>query len=217
VPLALPAPKIIDVNVDVTPALRRLRAAGVQTIFGYLNPLGQNEKVITPTRARAIANAGLRLGLVSEGWGDFLHRGISADAGRRDGLNALRWVPALGGTAKETVVYFAVDTDATWGQIICLVIPYFRAVTLAFNGGGRVGVYGSGAVCETLVQQRLVTHTWLAAPMGWLRSREYVLSQKWNMKQLLPRNVEGVQCDPNLAGEAGDIGDFVPYGAVNVA
>lgn len=201
--------KIIDVNVDVTKHLSDLKRAGVETIFGYLNPLGQNEKALTPNRARAIAASGLRLGLVSEGWGDFAHHGISAAAGKRDALHALRIAPTLGVT-DEAVVYFAVDQDATWGQIMALVIPYFQAIH-ANAGGCRIGVYGSGAVCETLLQHQLVEKAWLAQSSGWLRTREFNLSGKWHIKQLLPSRIAGVSCDPNLACDAGDIGDFVPF------
>ena len=201
--------KVIDVNVDVTHHLHALRVAGVESIFAYLNPLGSNEKAITPPRARAIRDAGLRLGLVSEGWGDFAHHGISSSAGKRDALHAVRTAPLLGLNGEATI-YFAVDTDATWGQIISLVIPYFKAIH-EHIGGLRVGCYGSGAVCETLLQQQLVTHAWLAQSRGWLRSREFALTDKWALRQLMPSHIAGVSCDPNEG--RGEIGDFVPFGA----
>lgn len=206
--MTLVTTKVIDVNFDVTPHLAALKRAGVQTIFGYLNPLGQNEKALTPARARAIANSGLRLGLVSEGWGDFAHNGISANAGRRDALHALRTAPTLGVT-DEAVIYFAVDVDATWGQIFSLVVPYFAAIKSA-AGGAKIGVYGSGAVCETVLQQQLATHAWLSCSLGWLRSREFAVSDRWQLKQQLPTRVAGVPCDPNVVG-ANDVGDFVPF------
>jgi len=206
-------PKIIDLNVEVSDAqAKALYTAGVRTVVGYLNPLGQTSKALTPARVRTLSSAGLRVGLVSEGWGDFAHNGNSANAGVRDARHARGMVPSLGVLdVSHVVVYFAVDTDATWGQIISLVIPYFSAINQEFGLFGlKVGVYGSGAVCETLSQQQLVTHTWLAQSMGWLRSREYALERKWNMKQLLPARVCGVPCDPNLAGDSADIGDYVP-------
>lgn len=202
------SPKVIDVNIDVTKHLSALKAAGVETIFGYLNPLGSNEKALTPTRARAIRDAGLRLGLVSEGWGDFAHNGISAAAGKRDAVHALRVAPDLGVT-DGAVIYFAVDVDATWGQIISLVIPYFKAIK--DNAAGcRIGVYGSGAVCETLLLQQLAEKAWISCSSGWLRTREFKLTDKWALLQHTPGHIAGVPCDPNeRQGE--DIGDFVPF------
>lgn len=209
----LPAPKVIDVNVDVTKHLHALKSAGVETIIGYLNPLGQNEKALTPDRVRAIRDAGLRVGLVNEGWGDFAHHGISANAGARDARHALRMAPTLGVT-DDAVIYFAVDTDATWGQIISLVIPYFKAIR--DNAAGcRIGVYGSGAVCETLLQQQLAEKAWLAQSRGWLRSKEFGLTDKWALRQLMPTSVMNVPCDPNVAN--GEFGDFVPFSQMEAA
>lgn len=205
--MTLAPPKIIDVNVDVTRRLAALKAAGVETLMCYLNPLGSNEKAVTSARARAIRDAGLRLGLVSEGWGDFAHHGISTAAGVRDAKHALRVAPTLGVT-DDAVIYFAVDTDATWGQILSLVVPYFKAIRDNAEGC-KIGCYGSGAVCETLLQQQLVSHAWLAQSRGWLRSREFALTNKWALKQLMPSHVAGVSCDPNEAN--GDFGDFVPF------
>ncbi len=201
--------KIIDVSQDVTRHLADLKAAGVETIIGYLNPLGQSGKTLTPARARAIRDAGLRLGLVSEGWGDFAHYGISASAGKRDALHALDMAPKLGVT-DEAVIYFAVDVDASWGQIMSLVIPYFGAIRQNVREC-PIGCYGSGAVCETLLQQRLVDRAWLAQSRGWLRSREFEASNRWHLRQLLPSHIAGVPCDPNIAVEGGDWGDFVPF------
>lgn len=207
--------KVIDVAEDVTAHLAELKRAGVETIFGYLNPLGATSaKAITPLRARAIRDAGLRLGLVSEGWGDFAHRGISAGAGQRDAVHALRVAPTLGVT-DSAVIYFAVDTDATWGQIISLVVPYFASLKKAAPEC-RIGVYGSGAVCETILQQQLAEKAWLAGSSGWLRSREFAVTDKWALKQHVPGKIGTVHCDANEAN--GEIGDFVPFSqAVPVA
>src|ERR1700689_329135 len=61
---------IIDVAEDVTAKLPQLKACGVKTIFGYLSSINPNGgKCFTPPRVRAIAAAGMRVGLVHEGWG----------------------------------------------------------------------------------------------------------------------------------------------------
>lgn len=210
------AAKVIDVNVDVTKHLGALKRAGVETIFGYLNPLGQNEKALTATRVRAIRDAGLRVGLVSEGWGDFAHRGISADAGTRDARHALRMASELGVT-DAAVIYFAVDVDATWGQIMSLVVPYFQQIKHCAPGC-RIGVYGSGAVCETVLQQNLAEKAWISCSSGWLRTREFRLTDKWALLQHAPTHIAGVPCDPNETQTAvPDIGDFVPFSQAPVA
>lgn len=199
--------KVIDTAENLTSSARSLRASGVESVVRYLNPLGVSSKVIAPSEAKAIAGTGLRLALVSEGWGDFAHNGIAAQSGMRDALHALRDAPKVGAPA-GAAIYFAVDTDATWGQIFALVQPYFVALRKGLAGKYRLGVYGSGAVCESLLHNQLVDFTWLAQSMGWLRSSNFALSNKWTLRQLMPQRLAGVACDPNEAN--GAFGDFVP-------
>lgn len=201
---------IIDLAIDATPHLPALAKAGVTGIIGYLNPHGTTGKVVTPQRAKAIAAAGMSLALVSEGWGDFAHGDISAAAGRRDAEHALASLPLLG-APKNSCVYFAVDTDASTSQIISLVVPYFKAAfEVLANAGYRVGAYGSGAVCNAALAAQVCDLAWLAAPTGWLGSREFLAGKKWTLHQGLPMTLAGIDCDPDVAnGE--DWGQFVPF------
>jgi len=205
---------VIDCNVDPTPHLELLKAAGVTGIFQYLNPLGVNAKACTPERARAIAASGLRLGLVSEGWGDFAHGGISAAAGERDGEHALAQAPLLG-APDGAAVYFAVDCDASARETSKLVLPYFAAIKKVLAGKFRVGVYGSGLVCSTVLDARLADLAWLSASRGWQGSREFLASGKWALAQQLPKRIATFEFDPDDA--RGDCGDFVPFAAVEAA
>lgn len=203
--------KIIDVNVDPTSHLAMLKAAGVETIIGYLDPIGpRNSKCLTAARVKAIAAAGLRVGLVSEGWGDFAHGAISAGAGDRDGAFALKVAPTLG-APDGACIYFAVDTDASAAQARKLVLPYFAAIRTALTPRLKVGVYGSGAVCAAVLDAGVADHAWLACSMGWTGSRDFLASRRWALRQHLPAKVAGVPCDPNDA--AGEFGDFVPFAA----
>lgn len=212
---------IIDLAVDATPHLAAFKKAGVTDVIGYLNPHGATGKVITPARAKAIAQAGMSLAIVSEGWGDFAHGDISAAAGKRDAEHALAAMPLLG-APDGACVYFAVDTDASTNQIIHLVMPYFQAIRATFGGQEapngmrtarkyRVGVYASGAVCNAALAADFADLAWLAAPTGWLGSREFAATKKWVLHQGLPTHVAGVDCDPNTAN-GDDWGQFVPFG-----
>jgi hypothetical protein len=55
--------KIIDTNRDTTKHLAQLRAAGIETIIRYY-ARSMSSKVIRRAEAHAIAQAGLRLGIV---------------------------------------------------------------------------------------------------------------------------------------------------------
>lgn len=204
------AASIIDTAQDVTLFLPALKLAGVKTIFGYLDPIGpDNDKVVTPARAKAIGATGLKLGLVNEGWGDFVHGGISAAAGERDASYVRQAASSLG-LPTSAAIYFAVDTDALPWQIDKLVLPYFTAIQkeqLPY----RIGAYGSGAVCSAVKTAGLASLTWLSGAMGWSGSEAYYDSNLWTIRQGLPTRIANVLCDPNWAS-SDDIGDFVPFG-----
>lgn len=199
---------IIDTAEDITAKLPAIKAAGVQTVYGYLssiNPTGA--KCVTPARARAIAAAGLRLGLVHEGWGGVGGRGISAIDGVRDG-NYCKKAAATLGAPKGACVYFACDTDFSSAQVNSMVLPYFEAIREAFEGSGyRVGVYGSGAVCAAVIGAKFADLSWEAQSRGWTGYSAWLNNAA--MTQGPETHLDGIDIDTDAA--PGDIGDFVPF------
>jgi Domain of unknown function (DUF1906) len=199
---------IIDTADNPTPKLAALKASGVRTIFGYLssiNPTGG--KCWTPARMRAVAAAGLRAGLVHEGWGGVGGRGISAQDGARDGRYCRVAAIALG-APRGACVYFACDWDFSPAQIQASVIPYFKAIRAEFaDGFYRVGVYGSGAVCAAIIAAGLADLSWEAQSRGWLGYSAWLA--KASMRQGPETRIAGLDVDGDTA--QGDIGDFVPF------
>jgi hypothetical protein len=201
---------IIDTNQVATPQIAHLKADGITTVFRYLssiNPAGA--KCVKGPEARALAAAGIRLGLVHEGWGDFAHDAISAAAGHRDGAFCAKYAPSIGAPA-DACIFFAVDTDASAAQIQQLVLPYFKAIKAEMSGF-KVGVYGSGAVCKAVIDNGLADLAWLSCSMGWTGSHEYLASKPKELVlvQHLPTKRANLDCDPNDAH--GDFGDFLPF------
>jgi hypothetical protein len=210
--------QIIDTNLDVTPRLPALKAAGVKTVIRYLSPINPGgEKCVKPAEAHAIATAGLRLALVCEGWGDFAHGAISAGAGERDGEFCAKYAPTVG-APEGAAIFYAVDVDASGEQIRKLVVPYFQAITaqhLAAAAKYRCGVYGSGNVLSAVMDAGNASLGWLSCSLGWGGSRAYLASKKWVLRQHTPTHIAGIGCDINEAnadlGELADFGDFVPF------
>lgn len=198
----------LDACVPVTRHLELLKRSGVTLVLRYLNPLGPSEKEATESEARAIASAGMQMGLVSEGWGDFAHGGVSAAAGQRDADHALVRAPLLG-APDGAGVYFAVDCDASEQQIDKLVLPYFASIASILRPRFRVGVYGSGLVCSRVLSARLADLAWLSASMGWRESREFLASGAWSLAQKLPARVGHFDFDPDDV--RGDCGAFIPF------
>jgi Domain of unknown function (DUF1906) len=199
---------IIDVAADVTAKLPALKASGVRTVFGYLSSINPNGgKCLTPSRVRAIAAAGLRVGLVHEGFGGVGGRGISAADGDRDGRYCRVQAAALG-APKGACVYFACDQDFKLAQIATLVIPYFKTIRDVFAGTPyRVGVYGSGAVCAAVIGAGLADLSWEAQSRGWLGYSAWLA--KAAMVQGPEQILDGLDVDTDAA--QGDIGDYVPF------
>lgn len=208
---------IFDTNHDVTPHIAAVVAAlgAGGTVIRYINPLGTaSEKTVKPPEARAIAAAGLRLGLVCEGWGgspNFAHNDITAATGTRDGGFCANYAATVGAPA-GAAIYFAVDTDATAAQIRDLVVPYFTAVRAAVAGRYRVGIYGCGAACRAVLTAGAADLAWLANATGWNGSKEFHASGDWNILQHLPATIAGIDTDPDETNPVHpDIGDFVPF------
>jgi Domain of unknown function (DUF1906) len=201
-----PAPAdllIIDTAEPLTAHIAALSAAriGDARIGGvrrYLDPIGPDEaKVITKSELTALLTAGFTVGLVSEGWGDFAHGGISAGAGERDAKYVLAALAALGAPDWLSVA-FAVDTDATVVQIRRLVLPYFAAIAGVFAENKRTaGVYGSGAVCSAVLSAKTAAWSWLACASKWSGTADYSAGSEWTLRQHLPSRIAGLDCDVN--------------------
>lgn len=200
-------PVIIDTAVDITAALPALKASGVKTVFGYMssiNPAGA--KCLNPLRVKAIAARGMKVGLVHEGWGGLDGKGITAEDGIRDG-SYCRAKASLLGAPKGACIYFACDKDFSSAEITNLVLPYFRAIRQQFaDGFYRVGVYGSGKICQTVMDYGLANLSWLAQSKGWTAYSDWLA--KASDVQGAQTKLDGVEVDSDVA--QGDIGDFVP-------
>jgi len=203
---------VLDTAQNTTSQIEHLVANNVTCVLRYLDPLSPKaRKMIVPSEARALAAAGIKLALVSEGWGNFAHGAISAMAGERDAQTALSAVPTLG-VASGATIYFAVDTDAGLAAIEKLVLPYFASIGAAFTGSGlSVGVYGSGNVCDLVVANSLATRAWLAGAMGWQGSRAYLAARppELVLVQHMPSRLANMDVDVNEV--LGDFGDFLPF------
>lgn len=208
-------PEVIDTNRDLTPAvIARVKAAGVRTIIGYLTTNTAGEKIVTPVEAQRVADAGLRLGLVFEvygGVGNFSHNDINTVNGLAHASFANRWAPLVGAPA-GSVIWFAIDTDATTSQINALVVPYFKAIKATLDPKYRVGVYGCGAVCAVTLDNGSASVAWLSNAMGWNGSRAFLASGRHSLLQKLPAIIASIDTDPDVINPLKpDIGDFIPF------
>ncbi len=103
---------------------------------------------------------------------------------------------------------------------------YFREVNRVLKADGRyrVGGYGSGLVCEYLLDKKLAQFCWLAMSTGWPRSKEFLASGRWNLVQQLTTFCSNWQFNGKETARfdfsrvnAGDLGQWNKKGKVTPA
>lgn len=133
-----------------------IKAAGYDFAVRYLG--SDPGKRLTIGERDRLHAAGIAVGLV---WETSASRTLGGEAaGRADAQEANRQADALGFPA-DRVIFYAVDFDASAGQISGPITSYFTGVASA--RGRTPGVYGSYFVIEYLVGGGLVTCGWQCA------------------------------------------------------
>ncbi len=200
------ATKILDTDDNTTTHLPRLKAAGVTTVIRYL-ARSHSWKTVTPNEAKAIANAGLKLGLVFETTG----KPHGSSEGNLDGEAAVKYAKEVG-APPGAVIWYAVDYDPN-----PLNMPGIEQAFVSFgkkvkDAGYRVGAYASGYCNGILYEKKIITMRWLTQSLGFRGTRAAIKNKEYELLQLLPKTVAGLDVDPDMQLiPNGDIGDFVPF------
>ena len=214
---------IVDISSQCGNRASALRAAGVLTVIRYYSrDTIRSAKRLSRDEALALVGAGLRLGVVHEARRGDLAASFEHASGVADARYSRTYGSLTIGQPPGSVIYFAVDFDATATEVRDFIVPYFRGVNDAFAEltGERdyvIGVYGSGAVCRALLDAQLVKKTWLAQSRGWRGYNAFHASNRWDLKQEMAQAVAGLDCDQNVAQGGGDFGDFMLAGPATVA
>src|SRR5438128_2278993 len=147
----------IDLATDAGQVAHRVKDTGLHFVARYYRKPDSRWPSLSANEARLISSLGLNLVTVWESHSQ--HRDyFTYSRGYWDAMAAAQQAKAVGQPA-GSAIYFAVDFDARGADIIP-VDQYFRGITsgLAAASGGKsdykVGVYGSGAVCDSLKRSR---------------------------------------------------------------
>jgi hypothetical protein len=195
-----PRAEAIDSSAPVTQSfLSRMRAIGVSTIFRYYDH--ENETLPGKTLRRGerdiIVMNELKIGVV------FQHRNdkfasFTTRRGRQDAERSLL-LAAENAQPKGSAIYFGVDGPWRTPDELGSIMAYFNEVNATLAGSGyRVGVYGSGLVCNALLSASLAELCWLAAPSTWPDYHAYYQTNKWKLVQLPTTQCGGRSVDFNL-------------------
>jgi len=178
--------KGLDASVELTKHAISLRAQGFDFVMRYYSH--NASKNLSLAEARALTDAGLKIGVVWETTGD--HSGFfSYRQGLADGSAAYHIAADKIGQPPGSTIYFAVDYDASATEIAAPINEYFSGIGAAFRAaakgaaGYQIGVYGSGLCCKTLLEKKLANMSWLSQSTGFAGSKEYANSRSYNLIQ----------------------------------
>jgi peptidoglycan hydrolase-like protein with peptidoglycan-binding domain len=167
---------------------RALKAAGYHVVGRYLDedPWSTIDKEIQPGELDAIFAGGMRMFPISQYAADEVDD-FSWSNGYDHGLRAHD--RAVGyGFNRGTVIYFAVDYDATGEQITSHIIPYFQGIQAGLGARGKryvAGVYGSRNVCARVSDEAFARYSFVSG-MSWGFSGNlgFPLPVNWSFNQI---------------------------------
>jgi hypothetical protein len=159
----------------------------------------KNKATLTRAEAQKISSGGLMCVTVYQ-FDARSRASFTLENATRDAERALVCAAAVG-QPKGTPIYFGVDYNAKPEDVTEVLVPYFRRVSSILSPAYTAGVYGSGLVCKTLLDDKSVTHSWLSQSTAFLGTSSFT---DWNMLQLLDFDAS---TDPDLA--KADFGGFI--------
>jgi peptidoglycan hydrolase-like protein with peptidoglycan-binding domain len=184
----------LDCITTITDArAQTLLAAGYRVVGRYLDehPGGTLNKRIQPGELDTIFRNGLRIFPISEysaGSASY----FTYAQGYQDALGA--YAAAAGyGFDLNTVIYFAVDYDATQADVVDHIIPYFTGVAGALATQGKryvPGIYGSRNVCARVAAAAYTRWSFIAGmSYGWSGNMGFPLPDNWAFNQIQGRTL----------------------------
>lgn len=206
----------LDTTMELTRHALALRRQGYDFVLRYYSH--NAAKNLSLGEARALSQAGLRIGVVWETAGthaSFFNRA----QGLADGAAAFLMAKEIIGQPYGSAIYFAVDYDPTQADIDGVISNYFTGVHAALYVGAegqpsyRVGVYGSGLCCGSLVERGMASLSWLSQSTGFAGSKQYAAQQRYDLIQMLPVRIVGedgvvLSIDPDASHPEREAGLF---------
>jgi hypothetical protein len=173
----------VDLPTDASDILNELKGSRLDFVARYYREPTSRWPTLTPQEAQRVSSLGLKIVAV---WESHSHRPeyFSYASGYADAMNAYRQAASIG-QPNGSAIYFAVDFDAR-REALNDVDQYFRGIAAGFAASARgkpqykVGVYGSGAVCDAVKRAGLAQYSWLSNSTAWAGYSGY---RDWNIKQ----------------------------------
>jgi hypothetical protein len=187
--------------------LGELQGSRIDFIGRYYRDPASRWPTLSPAEAQRLAALGINIVTLWE-WHSADPGYFSYFSGYADGLSAYRQARGIG-QPTGSAIYFAVDFNAR-DQALQSVEQYFRGVAAGLAAAGRgnapykVGVYGSGAVCDVVKRAGLAQYSWLTNSTAWDGTLGFA---GWNIRQAVGR-LAGLSFDHDVDEARGEYGGF---------
>jgi hypothetical protein len=201
----------VDLSAPVDQGfLNTMRGIGIKTIIRYYDHADETlpGKTLRRDEQNLILTNGFKTAVVFQH-----HNNQFASFTPLRGLQDAERSLALAGENSQppgSAIYFGVDGPWQGAYELANVAAYFRELKARLAGFGyRIGVYGSGLVCNMLLSAGLAELCWLGAPTSWPDYYVYYQTRRWGLAQLRTSQCGGRSVDFNLANDmVADYGQF---------
>lgn len=133
------------------------------------------------TKLGCIVTHGLRYFPIFQEYSTKLEH-FTPETGARHAQEAVKAAQRLG--IPQTVIYFAVDYDATDPEVTAAIIPYFKAVHENILGGYKAGIYASRNICTRVCDAGYAVSSFVSdMSTGFSGNLGFPISDNWNYDQ----------------------------------
>lgn len=109
---------------------------------------------------------------------------FTPETGARHAQEAVKAAQRLG--IPQTVIYFAVDYDATDPEVTAAIIPYFKAVHENILGGYKAGIYASRNICARVCDAGYAVSSFVSdMSTGFSGNLGFPIPDNWNYDQFI--------------------------------
>jgi Domain of unknown function (DUF1906) len=206
-----PRIEAVDLSEPVDQSfLNTMRGIGIKTIIRYYDHEDETlpGKTLRRNERNLILANGFKTAVV------FQHHNnqfasFTATRGRQDAERS-RALAGENSQPQGSAIYFGVDGPWQAAYELANVAAYFRELKAGLAGFGyRIGVYGSGLVCNVLLSTGLAELCWLGAPTSWPDYHAYYQTRKWGLAQLRTSRCDGRSVDFDMVNDGvADYGQF---------
>ena len=190
--------------------LNTMRGIGIRTIIRYYDHEDETlpGKTLRRDERNLILTNGFETAVVFQHHNNHF-ASFTALRGHQDAERSLA-LASENSQPPGSAIYFGVDGPWQAAYQLANVAAYFRELKARLAGFGyRIGVYGSGLVCNLLLSTGLAELCWLGAPTSWPDYYAYYQTRRWGLAQLRTSQCGGRSVDFNLANDmVADYGQF---------